>query len=47
MGEGVAVVTATLVSDPNITVSCAVYVQDSTGDQSNWEFLPTAYHFSI
>ncbi len=46
-GEGVAVVTAALVSGPNVMVGCAACVQNSAENQPDCDFLPTAYHFGI
>ena len=38
VGEGTAVITAALQSDPSIQVSCAVFVQ--TTQENDWQFLP-------
>ena len=39
LGNGTAVITATLGSDPSVYVKCVVYVQIQ--EEHDWEFLPT------
>ena len=39
LGNGTAVITATLASDPSVYVKCVVYVQIQ--EEHDWEFLPT------
>ena len=45
LGNGTAVITATLASDPSVYVKCVVYVQMQ--EEHDWEFLPASMTIAV
>lgn len=45
LGNGTAVITATLASDPSVFVKCVVYVQ--VQEEHDWEFLPASMTIAV
>ena len=45
LGNGTAVITATLASDPSVFVKCVVYVQIQ--EEHDWEFLPASMTIAV
>ena len=45
LGNGTAVITAALASDPSVYVKCVVYVQIQ--EEHDWEFLPTGMTVAV